>query len=393
MTSRLNGALEKARAWKAEANDAVMEAMTEVDSAKKQQDAPEWSWLFEEDNEDRIARPKERSIDTEAEEDEEFEDVTESLKTLMSDPEMTKDMEPLSPWLTWRGRYTLLIANNKQGKSWIAASDAVLAAKQGLRVLWFSIDESAHGVIWRFSKFDNIEDVSDSIRAIPSQKSVKSFEHMKAIIKEHKADVVYVDSFHSYVSKFVPNIPASHESGKWRTIADHFGEMARDNNCGICVIMHAKKDGSDFSGNEQIGASADMKIHVKLSGKNKRRLEYEGRWGHEDTNLQFLGEEKGKAGCVAISEAKVSAEAWILTALKDGRAYKREELISAGRSEGFAEKAIETARRNLIKSGRLEESYPPAEGRRGKATYTLSTDGNKKASQFHSEISLEEAGN
>jgi hypothetical protein len=198
---------------------------------------------------------------------------------LMPDPDLMRPPESLSPWLIWEGRLSLLVGREKFGKSTLATYDAVIAAGKGT-VLWITAEESVGDVVRRFAACSGEE-------VYVLDQWPQSWEEVEQVINKLKPVAVYVDSLSSFFSAVEGSLPDHSQGEEWQRLVLRFKRWG----CGVCLLAHAKKDGSEYRGSTGIGAAVDLirKMDPVPDAPNARRLTTVGRIAVPSVTVRWDG--------------------------------------------------------------------------------------------------------
>jgi hypothetical protein len=211
---------------------------------------------------------------------------------LATNADLLKVPDALSPWLTWRGEYSMLVGREKlAGKSTAAASDARGALQAGLRVLWVTAEESQNRVLKRFADLQAPLGNLILLRRWP-----QSWEEVEAVIQRRQPHLIYVDSLASFLFAVDGEVPQTSELEKWQAKGLRFKRWATlAEPAGVCVLVHANKATGDYAGSVGIGAAADTIITMRTVANrpSDRLLDTRGRWGFPSRTLRFVDAVQG----------------------------------------------------------------------------------------------------
>ncbi len=247
------------------------------------------------------------TVNKQNQQDADYEPRPRTLRELMQMGEHKIEVERVGPWVSWRGRITLLVGREKRsGKSTLCASECAAVARNGGRVLWISaFDEARADVVQRFSMLlgDDAEAYDENIVIAADQDMPQTWETLVKYIDDENPDIVILDSIHSITpilerGRGRKGVPDTNEPAKWQEISGLLRPVAIKRNCALIWIHHANKDKNESQGSTGIAAGVDAVITMSYTYKpsNKvRSLTVAGRIGigQYECSVRFQNDEDG----------------------------------------------------------------------------------------------------
>jgi uncharacterized membrane protein len=219
---------------------------------------------------------------------------TTSLAELVRNPGLLAPPPAIAPRLAWRQRVTLLAAREKLGKSTYAtaAAAAVSAGSpflgeptQAGKVLWIGTDEAYGDAVRRFMSFGaNPENIHLLTRRPPAEEIVAV---VRAEVGRLRPVKVVIDTLPTFVSGLVTDY---NDATGYTPIMNALASIARDFDCALVVIHHARKDGEQYRDSTAIGAGVDMIL--MMTGKadeSKRNIVALGRFPLDNYSVRLDG--------------------------------------------------------------------------------------------------------
>lgn len=276
---------------------------------------------------------------------------------LAQNPDLLKSPDSLSPWLTWRGEYSILVGREKlAGKSTLAGSDAMQALRAGLRVLWVTAEESQNRVLKRFSDLQ-----APLANLLLLRRWPQGWEEVEDVIRRCQPDVIYVDSQSSFLFAVDSEVPKTSEPEKWQAKGLRFKSWTHLAPAGVCVLVHANKSTGEYAGSVGIGAAADTIITMRNVDKQPtiRKLELRGRWGFPSRSVRYVDDVQGYLdveGELTVTppdqekkKRKLGGEMLkVLEALKPGMTYSTWEVEYGGNESTFKTSVNRLKERELV---------------------------------------------
>ena len=258
-----------------------------------------------------------------------------TLGELFDRPDLLAAPEQIG-YIAWRNKFTLFGAREKTGKSSFMGMDAIRCVSLGYRVLWICCEEDMSQVAIRF---DNILNFQPEQVQEASLANVFVFQPSlnpnlliitQDLIRKIKPDIVYIDTFSSFLSLSQKNIPEPHANVEWQKLTSEFKKLAENGNCAIVVLSHNNKSKNEIIGSVGVTAASDVNIVFTKEGKNLRKATCESRfrvvkelwfqWNEDEWNYTYLPE-RGK------EEETKDERNRIVELLKKNGPMKRKELI------------------------------------------------------------------
>jgi len=148
------------------------------------------------------------------------------------------------------------------GKSTLVMEIAGILAAKGKKLLYYSGEESAVQIKLRATR---LEVNSDSILLL----TMGNLEDLKAATKEHKPDILIIDSIQTINSKKGPLISGSVSAMKY--ITAEISELAKKNNITTLIIGHITKDGQ-IAGPKTLEHMVDAVLYFQGELKSDLRV-------------------------------------------------------------------------------------------------------------------------
>lgn len=186
-----------------------------------------------------------------------------TLRELLERPELLEPPAAVIPDIAYSGRVTLLSAREKAGKSTITGQAAAALSSGGnflgttlsaARVLWYGIDEPLGDTVRRFQQYGGDPD------ALTIQPERPSAEELRAEIEAAGATLVVIDTLAELWSgRIESDRDANAVAGFFRPYVN----VARETGAAIVVLHHTTKDGAEYRGSVQLGASVDIVLTLR----------------------------------------------------------------------------------------------------------------------------------
>ncbi|MDD6920736.1 MAG: DNA repair protein RadA [Eubacteriales bacterium] len=250
-----------------------------------------------------------------------------------------------------RGSLTLISGEPGIGKSTIIMQSSNNIAKQGLKVLYVSGEESANQLKMRASRI--CSEISDNLMVMAET----NIENIFDVIKEIKADFLIVDSIQTLYSSGLDSAPGS--VSQVRHCGNELMRIGKAYNIPIFIVAHVTKSG-ELAGPKIVEHLVDCVLY--FSGERNHELRilraYKNRFGTTSEIGAFEMDESGLVEIENLSQAFISdrdcdTEGAILTGVYEGSRPMLLEVqaLTASNKAGFARRTaigVDVSRLNML---------------------------------------------
>jgi len=215
-----------------------------------------------------------------------------TLEEILADPGILEPPEEVVPRLAWRGRVTLLAAREKDGKSTIAgaAAAAVTCGTSFLdgialhgEVVIAGLEEHPNEIATRLVTF----------HAEPSMVHIATYIESDPVSELERAVVrllpalVIVDTLSAIAEGKLEDGSAK----AWQPLMAALTRLARDFDCAVLIIHHARKSDGAYRDSSAIGANVDCIIEMRSDERdtNARHLKAKARFHVPDCTIRYDG--------------------------------------------------------------------------------------------------------
>jgi hypothetical protein len=186
----------------------------------------------------------------------------------------------LLPRMGWKGRVTLLSAQEKVGKSTLLSAGAAALSVGGYflgeqcdvgTVLWIAAEEHEYDLAKRL-----VDQGAHRDRVLIFGPLQNPLVDLDGILAEVRPDLVVPDT----LPTLVKDIVEGSSDTVWSKIMSAFTEMAHTYNCAVILPTHAKKNTPGYRDSNRIGAGVDMILEMSEhpTDPNVRTIKPKGRW-------------------------------------------------------------------------------------------------------------------
>jgi hypothetical protein len=215
------------------------------------------------------------------------------LTDYAKDPELLDSPAVLIPHLAWRGRLTLLAAEEKSGKSTLVGQGVAAMTKGDYflgeqaakgKVLWIAMDEPVHDAVARL-----VHHEADPSRVGMIEEPINA-KQLESVLNTVKPDLIIVDTLVEWAQPQVPDFNSAHA---WTPVIRALRTELRKRDCGAILLHHVNKaNTAKYADSRQIGASVDNIIEmIPQAGRfvaSRRQLNIKGRRiGHYQLVLNY----------------------------------------------------------------------------------------------------------
>ncbi|MGI8548291.1 MAG: AAA family ATPase [Gemmatimonadaceae bacterium] len=189
--------------------------------------------------------------------------VPYSLRELLARPELLEPPPAIVPDIAYAGRVTLLSAREKAGKSTLTGQAAAALSTGGeflgthletARVLWYPIDEPLGDTVRRFQQYGGNPD------GLTIQPERPTAVEMRSEILATGAALVVIDTL---AELWTGRIESDRDANEVAAFFRPYVNVARETGAAIVVLHHTTKDGAEYRGSVQLGASVDIVLTLK----------------------------------------------------------------------------------------------------------------------------------
>lgn len=213
-----------------------------------------------------------------------------SLRELLDTPELVELPEPRARYLAYPGRAVLLAGPEKLGKSTLMAH-AVAAVTRGDHWLEEPTTGKSQTVLWATEEHPG--DVgrrlgglgADPDGVVVLQWGADPIGEIREAAERHGAGLVVVDTLAAVAEKAAPE---SGSASQWAAIMRPLVRMARELECALDILHHARRSDGQYRDSSEIGAAVD--VIVELSGAptaRTRKLTWRGRYGRGEVTVEL----------------------------------------------------------------------------------------------------------
>jgi hypothetical protein len=217
-----------------------------------------------------------------------------SLAELLADPAALDPPQPVVPRLAWKGRVTLLVGREKDGKSTLAAYAAARVSDGGEFLegpcvqgpaLWVGLEEHDNDAATRFVRFK----ARPEAILMPGELLADPIAQVEEEASRSRPALIVLDTLAALVSGLVDD-PSS--SAQWTPIMLALTRLARKTDAAMLLIHHAKKSDGRYRDSSAIGAGVDVIIELQPGTKDPavRLLKPKGRFHCPESAVRFLGD-------------------------------------------------------------------------------------------------------
>lgn len=218
------------------------------------------------------------------------ESLTISLAEILANPELLARPVGVVGSLVLSGRVTLLSAREKAGKSTVAAAMAA-AVSRGVPfldvpttrgcVVWLGVEEALEAVANRFADLGAAPEDLHLVRHVKDP-----LADLRRVIRLHRPSLMVVDTLPTLLSH-MPHPPESGASMRWAGIMRQITALAREYECGLLLLHHARRADGGYRDSTAIGAGVDMILEMRVERNGARRLSAKGRWQLDDMRFRL----------------------------------------------------------------------------------------------------------
>lgn len=208
-----------------------------------------------------------------------------TLAEILRNPTVLELPEPVVPRLAYRGRVTLLAGREKGGKSTLAAAAAACASAgrsflgettDPTRVLWVSMEEHLGDLARRFVHY-----AAEPDKVLILERPNDRLVELEEAVRVHAPGLVVIDSLAEFSDSWVEE---AGQSSQWIGPLAALRNIARDDDCGLILIHHARKSDGRYRDSTAIGAAVDVILEMEPRDEDPcvRRLRARSRFPIED---------------------------------------------------------------------------------------------------------------
>jgi AAA domain-containing protein len=213
-----------------------------------------------------------------------------TLADILKDPGILEPPGVVVPRIAWRGRVTLLAAREKDGKSTFAGASAAAVTRgetfldgvalQGTVVL-AGLEEHPTEIATRLVDF-NADPGEVYIATHIESNPVAELEEVVARIKPV---LVIVDTLAAIAEGKLEDGSAK----AWQPLMTALTRLARELNCAVLIIHHARKSDGAYRDSTAIGANVDCIIEMRADERDTtvRHLKAKGRFQVTDCAIRY----------------------------------------------------------------------------------------------------------
>lgn len=221
------------------------------------------------------------------------------LDEILGNDQLMRPPAPIVPRLVWRGRSTLLAAQEKSGKSTLIGFLAAQVSRGGLflgdpcqagDVLIVALEESLGDVARRLRHFGADPariHVVDRLPPDPRERPEALMDHIRAVLPT----LVLVDTLMAYGSGIVEDENAV---AQMQPLVQGLTDVAHRMDVGLCAAHHNKKTGG-YRGSSAIGGAVDLIAEMSIPDEERdprrRKLRVVGRLPVHGFEMRYNGTE------------------------------------------------------------------------------------------------------
>jgi predicted ATP-dependent serine protease len=215
-----------------------------------------------------------------------------TLAEILKDPKILEPPEAVVPRLAWHGRVTLLAAREKDGKSTLAGA-AAAAVTRGAE---FLDGVALHGIVVLAGLEEHIGDIASrfvdfgadsSMVHIATRIESDPVEELSEAVGRIRPALVIVDTLSAIAEGKLDDGSAK----AWQPLMAALTKLARDFNCAVIIVHHARKSDGTYRDSSAIGANVDciMEMHPDERDTNARHLKVKARFTVPNCTIRFNG--------------------------------------------------------------------------------------------------------
>ncbi len=285
-----------------------------------------------------------------------------TLAEILENPQTLEPPETVVPRLAWRGRVTLLAAREKDGKSTLASA-AAAAVTRGTKfldgvaldgaVVLASLEEHVGETASRLVRFNAN---SDRIHIATCSLSDPLTE-LKERIEQKRPVLVIGDTLSALAEGKLEDGSAK----AWQPLMAALTKLARDFNCAVLILHHARKSDGTYRDSTAIGANVDCIIEMRPDDRDSavRHLKARARFPVPECRIRFSGSGYELAETVEPEEALRSAVKRYVNEHPGCSLYELRQGVHVGSYQAKGTIATE-----LVADGVLREERGPRGARR-----------------------------
>jgi hypothetical protein len=220
-----------------------------------------------------------------------------TLRTLadyLADPDALNPPPVVVPRVAARERVTMLAAEEKLGKSTLAAA-AVAALTSGADFLGEPIERGVAVVVQVDEHPRETIRTLVRFRADPNRTYIVTDRELGAdriagvarVVRAVAPDLTVIDSLWKLTAG---KIEDSRDAGAWAPSLAAITAIARDTGTGLLVLHHARKSDGRYRDSSAIGAAVDLILEMKAGDETSREVRARGRWPASDFTVRLHGD-------------------------------------------------------------------------------------------------------
>jgi hypothetical protein len=215
-----------------------------------------------------------------------------TLADILTDPGILEPPEVVVPRLAWRGRVTLLAAREKDGKSTLAGAAAAAVtcgatflngiALHGVVVI-AGLEEHPSEIATRLVRFD----ADPRLVHIATYTVMNPVSELEMAVERIRPALVVVDTLSAIAEGKLEDGSAK----AWQPLMAALTRLARDFDCAVLIIHHARKSDGAYRDSSAIGANVDCIIEMHPDGQDQsaRLLKAKARFTVPDCTIRYGG--------------------------------------------------------------------------------------------------------
>jgi hypothetical protein len=215
-----------------------------------------------------------------------------TLAEILENPKILEPPETVVPRLAWRGRVTLLAAREKDGKSTLAGA----AAAAVTRGATFLDGVALRGVVVLAGLEEHIGDIADRFVGFGADSSMvhiatriqsDPLEELSEAVGRIRPALVIVDTLSAIAEGKLDDGSAK----AWQPLMAALTKLARDFNCAVIIVHHARRSDGAYRDSSAIGANVDCIIEMRSDERdaNARHLKAKARFTVPNCTIRFNG--------------------------------------------------------------------------------------------------------
>jgi hypothetical protein len=203
--------------------------------------------------------------------------------------------ELVCEFLVYKGTHTVVSAEHGAGKSTMARSLSIGAARNNKRVLWVSAEEEPKPAWWwtrmGIQASDPVYVIDTRLYSGHARQGEERWRLLGKIIKQLKPNIVVFDTLYSLLCWLERTRPDKGDPDQWMPLVKQVGSLGTSCGAGVLTLHHNNRSGT-YSGSAGIGNGCDEFYNFKkVGGSVNRRLfeKVKSRYGNESFSVETDG--------------------------------------------------------------------------------------------------------